>query len=110
MADAVVQYQAMRATLEVSYFKTTVRLWLDSKAMPQCVDGVQACADEWSQKIKDMLYQRWEGSAKLSASRTPLQPLFDALASVPGIVAAEMVELHPDDADVRRGYLVEYAP
>jgi hypothetical protein len=100
----------MQATLEVSFFKTTVRLWLDSKEMPQCVDGVQACADEWGQKIKNMLYPRWEGGGKLSASRTPLQPLFDVLASVPGIVAAQIVEQHPDDPDIRRGYYVEYAP
>jgi len=110
MADALPTYQTMQATLEVTYFKTTVRLWLDSKQMPFGVEDVQSVADRFGQRIKDRLMKRWEGSFALSASRDALDAVFADLAAIPGILAAQIVELHPNDVDVRRGYYVEYAP
>jgi len=52
-------YQTMQATLEVTYFKTTVRLWLDSKQVPDGVEDVQSVADKFGRRIKELLMKRW---------------------------------------------------
>ncbi|HEY6193431.1 MAG TPA: hypothetical protein VI504_00165 [Candidatus Eisenbacteria bacterium] len=104
---------SMEATLEVTYFGTTVRLWIDSKSMPQCVQSdadVKSCDAEWAPQIRQWLMDRW-GGMTLVANRAPLDELFNKLESIPGIIAAQIVEcLLNEDRDTKRGYLVRYVP
>ena len=105
----------MEATFEVTYGPTTVRLWLDAKDMPSSFDTTLEA--EWAPKIESWLFDRFapmeagERSAKVAAQRTSLAELFDRLAAVPGILAAQIVEGNPiGTANSKRGFLVRYGP
>lgn len=102
------------ATLEVRYFKTTVRIWISIADVYNCVTDGKA-DQAWGQKIKDWLVKRWAAAdlqrgtcAPLDGLRPPLVQLFDRLATIPGIVTAQIVEEDSEDPDIKRGVLRHY--
>ena len=104
---------SFEATIEVSFFRTTVRVWIDAPDVTPDVSDVKWFEDAWAQKIKTWLMRRWaavgqDGTLQHNTDLPPIRDLFDQLQAIPNIAAAQIVEQHPTDPDIQRGFLVNY--
>ncbi len=97
-----------QATLELTVFKTTVKVFFTASAVTDCVPHCESWdLDGQAQTIRDWV------NAKLTAEHfkaqpQPLSQLVALLKAMPGATSVEISERHPEDRDLVRGYRVDF--
>lgn len=98
----------MEQVLEVTYFNCTLRVRFATDALTDSVQHVESWyEDEWFNKIRAWLLANHDARV-MGLARAPLGQLFDLVKAIPGITSAEYIQPHPEDSDLRRGFIMDY--